>query len=680
MLCVLASSAAAEDLDHGKYLHTTLKSASELDYPPFAVVREDGSANGFSVDLLKAVAAAMNIPVDFSVGPWHEIKNQLTNGQIDVLPFVSYSEDRNRVFDFSASYMRLHGTIFVRDNEVSIQSEADLKQKQVIVMRGDNAHEYAVKNHLTDTLILTDTYEQALQLLSSGRHDAVLMLQLVGTQLLKKLDIQNVVSIHSFKETNLRPVGKPLSGYEQKFSFAVTEGNKELLALLNEGLAIVIANGQYNELYDKWFSPILPLPKPGWKELVKALTFIVMPILFLAAIIGLWIMKKEIARKTKHLRQEVQDRNLAEQTLQKSESKFRMLFHSAAIPMCFVKDDGSILDINSKLTQVFGYTLADIPTLDHWWEKVYPDPKYRQWVRSTWADAVTRAKTFHIDIDPVEYQMTCKNNEIRNVIISGTVLHDHFLATFVDLTERLNMEASLKQTLADLEKSNAALQQFAYVASHDLQEPLRAVVGFLQLLESRFTNHLDEKAKHYIERAVNAGTRMQSLINDLLRLSRVNTQELVLKATDLHRVVNDIAETLTSAFQEKQIQVTVSSDLPMVIVDRIQITSLFQNLMTNAVKYNENCPAVIEIGCRDTADEYIFHVKDNGIGIDPQFHERIFMIFQRLHTRQEYSGTGIGLALCQKIIDRHHGRIWLESSQNEGTTFFFTLPKQRKTK
>jgi len=168
------------DLPAGHPGARPLESASELDYPPFAVVLPDGSADGVSVELLKAVVQAMGLKIEFRVGPWHQIKQKLIQGELDVLPLVSYYGEQDREMDFSASYLRLHGTVFVRKGETSIQSEADLKGREVLVMKGDNAHEYAVQNRLTDALILTENYEEALTLLSSGRHDAVLMLQLVG--------------------------------------------------------------------------------------------------------------------------------------------------------------------------------------------------------------------------------------------------------------------------------------------------------------------------------------------------------------------------------------------------------------------------------------------------------------------------------------------------------------------
>jgi PAS domain S-box-containing protein len=654
-----------------------IKSASELDYPPFALVRSDGTADGFSVDLLKEVVHTMGMPIDIKTGPWHDIKQQLVDGRLDVLPLVSYSEERDKVFDFSASYLRLNGTVFVREDETAIRSEADLKGKAVIVMKGDNAHEYALKNRLTDKFILTDTYEEALTLLSSGKHDAVLMLQLVGFQLLKKLDISNVISAKSVHETDLKPVAGALSGYEQKFCFAVQEGDKELLAQLNEGLAILIAGGRYDALYEKWFGPILPRPKVSWQQIVWYLTTILIPVVFIIAVIGIWYLKKQVAWKTRHLQQEIQERKKTEVTLQKSENKFRTLFDVAAIPMCYVTSEGIMANCNTKFTQTFGYTTADIPTLDAWWQSAYPDPAYRQQVIDTWNAAVKKAQGTENSINPLEYLVTCKNGETRQVIISGTAFPEYFLATFVDITDLKKTEEQLEATLADLERSNAELQQFAYVASHDLQEPLRAAVGFLQLLQSRYQDLLDEKGNHYIERAVNAGHRMQGLINDLLTLSRVNTQDLVPQKTDMNGVLAEVIRDLQPVIEEKQAAVTCS-DLPVLYVDNNQMFSLLQNLVTNALKYNTSPQPAVDIGCQEDGDAYRFYVKDNGIGIAPRFHDRIFMIFQRLHTRREYSGTGIGLALSRKIVERHNGRIWVVSQKGRGSVFYFTLPKTRE--
>jgi PAS domain S-box-containing protein len=237
----------------------------------------------------------------------------------------------------------------------------------------------------------------------------------------------------------------------------------------------------------------------------------------------------------------------------------------------------------------------------------------------------------------------------------------------LDLTERKRIQDAL-------ERSNRELEQFAYIASHDLQEPLRAIVGFLQLLQSRYENQLDEKGKHYIDRSMKAGLRLQTLIRQLLTLSRVNTRGDTFKPADLNIIFRNALENIQPLIDEKQ-AVIVESNLPTLPVDAGQIQSLFQNLLVNALRYNKNRQPTVIIGLAEDKDNFLFSIKDNGIGIAPQFHQRIFTVFQRLHTKGEYPGTGLGLALCKRIVERHGGTIRVESLPDEGSTFSFTLPK-----
>jgi len=323
IVAILALIPTTVKADHySKPAHRKLKSASELDYPPFALVRPDGSADGFSVDLLKAVSQAVGLEVNFSVGPWHEIKQKLEERNLDVLPLVAYAQERDKMFDFTVPYLRMHGTIFVHKKEKSIHSKADLKDKEVMVMRSDAAHEYVVRENLSNKLVLTDSFEEAMKLLSEGKHDAVVVQQLVGLQLIKKLGISNVVNLSTSQETSLKPFDKPLSGFEQKFCFAVQDGDRELLALLNEGLAIVSANGTYEDLYNKWFSPILPQPPIPLTLIFKYLFFILGPILFFIAIVGLWYLKREVGKKK---RSETKLRELSSRLLSAHEEERRYI-------------------------------------------------------------------------------------------------------------------------------------------------------------------------------------------------------------------------------------------------------------------------------------------------------------------------------------------------------------------
>jgi light-regulated signal transduction histidine kinase (bacteriophytochrome) len=242
-----------------------------------------------------------------------------------------------------------------------------------------------------------------------------------------------------------------------------------------------------------------------------------------------------------------------------------------------------------------------------------------------------------------------------------------------EIGERKLAEEKLQSTLEDLERSNKELQQFAYVASHDLQEPLRMVASYTQLLEKHLKDKLDADAKEFIYYAVDGATRMQMLIEDLLAYSRIGARGKPLKPTDCNRVLRQVIGNLGVAIEENQAIIT-HDRLPTVTVDAVQMRQLLQNLIGNAIKFKGPEAPRVHIRAEQRPNEWLFSVRDNGIGIDPQYKERIFAIFQRLHSRQEYRGTGIGLAICNRIVERHGGRIWVRSELGKGSTFFFTIP------
>jgi signal transduction histidine kinase len=237
----------------------------------------------------------------------------------------------------------------------------------------------------------------------------------------------------------------------------------------------------------------------------------------------------------------------------------------------------------------------------------------------------------------------------------------------------LRARQELEQSVAELARSNSDLQQFAYVASHDLQEPLRMVASYTQLLAKRYKGKLDQDADEFIAFAVNGASRMQALIQDLLAFSRVDRQGQHFEPTSVETLLSYALDNLKGAIEDSQAVVT-HDPLPVVMADERQFLHLLQNLLSNAIKFKGRESPQIHLSAERREKEWVFSVRDNGIGIDPQYSERIFVLFQRLHTNAEYPGTGIGLALCKKIIERHGGRIWMESELGQGATFYFTLP------
>jgi PAS domain S-box-containing protein len=243
-----------------------------------------------------------------------------------------------------------------------------------------------------------------------------------------------------------------------------------------------------------------------------------------------------------------------------------------------------------------------------------------------------------------------------------------------EIASRQVAEQALLRMAEDLKRSNLDLEQFGYVASHDLQEPLRAVAGYVRLLEHRFPERVDAKAREYIDGASDGATRMERLITDLLTFSRLSTEGRPFTPVSLDVPLNTALRTLQ--FSIRAAHAAVSHDpLPIVPVDESQIVQLFQNLIGNALKFHSERPPEIHIGARPDEGRWMFGVRDNGIGIDPQYSERIFQVFQRLHTRKKFPGTGIGLAICKKIVERHGGKIWVESQPGQGATFYFSIPE-----
>ncbi len=363
----------------------------------------------------------------------------------------------------------------------------------------------------------------------------------------------------------------------------------------------------------------------------------------------------------------------SETAWRESETRYRRLHET--MRDAFVQQDmsGRIVDFNRAYQEMIGH---EDESLSGMMEADLTPSKWRTMEADIIKEQVVRLGRSQVyEKEYVRAEGSVFPVELRTFLITDDAHLPIGMWSIVrDITQRKQTELEREKAIIALENSNEDLKQFAYVASHDLQEPLRMVSSYTQLLAERYNDQLDDKAHKFIHYAVDGAARMQILIRDLLAFSRVETHAHEFKTVDAHSALGVAIVNLKTMIDESGALVT-SGDLPQVLADETQMTQIFQNLINNGIKFQKkNRTPQIHIGADRQNGNWRFSVQDNGIGIEPKYKDKVFLVFQRLHTRDEYPGTGIGLALCKRIIDRHGGQIWFESSPEQGTIFYFTIP------
>lgn len=377
---------------------------------------------------------------------------------------------------------------------------------------------------------------------------------------------------------------------------------------------------------------------------------------------------EELERRVRELEQKVTE-------LKQSEDRIRnhsKVFTDAVDPIIIEDLEGNVIDVNEETERIYGWTREEL--LGHPIKAIVPPERYEQ------ADELLeRCKRGEI-VRNVEGLRMKKSGEKNPVLLTLSLLTDEAeeptaIATISrDITDLKRAEAKLKARMAELDKSNKALDDFAYIVSHDLREPLRGIRSLSSFLQEDYADKLGSKGRSKLKRLTQLTQRMEDLIESVLYYSRVGRLKLAFSETDLNAVVEEAIDSIKFSLEEKGVEIRIPHKLPAIVCDRVRVGEVFSNLITNAIKYNDKPEKWIEIGFQADQNPCVFYVRDNGIGIKEKQQDKIFKIFQRLHSRDKYGGgTGAGLTIVKKIIEHHEGKIWVESIYSEGTTFYFTL-------
>ncbi len=384
----------------------------------------------------------------------------------------------------------------------------------------------------------------------------------------------------------------------------------------------------------------------------------------------------EVHKAAKELQRVDGELRRSNEELTASEEKFRACFEGASQPILGISTEGRMILVNRRTEQMFGYSREEL--LGQPVAMLYPERRaatYRTRVERAFADP-----TIGFEDDPLEERVFRRKDGSEFPYTAGVSNVDLpegplLFAMINDVSASKKAADELKRVNEELRLSYTELEQFAHVASHDLQEPLRMVTSYLQLIERRYNDRLDDDGREFIYFAVDGAKRMKALIQDLLAFSRTGADIANRQAVEAGSLLEHALSNLKTAIDESGAQITIDS-LPVISVDPVLFTQVFQNLIVNAIKFQKNTVPKVHISALNVAAEWIFSVRDNGIGIESHHRDRIFGIFERLHSAEQYSGSGIGLAITRKIVERHGGRIWVESQPGTGSTFHFSLPPE----
>ena len=501
-------------------------------------------------------------------------------------------------------------------------------------------------------------------------------LQKLGAELDANIS-SDTVSMEKVDQTldEIDTLNDKLTVLEDDFSFTLGEGSRWLENLILKILFSIALTVEFTGLF-LTISVSIGISK-GIDEIIRIATKVAKSDfnnrakVFSKDEIG--VLATSFNQMTDNLQQKINEQNRTEQALRAQKGLYETLLkvQSEMGEGVAITEGQKIVYANEALCKIYGYSLQEILDMPSFIDIVVQEE------REQLIERLKQRLSGQSMSDAGETAVIRKDGKIINIEYSSKMIkaedRTQLVSIIRDITERKKTESEIKQKTEDIARSNKELEQFAYVASHDLQEPLRTIISYLQLLEKRYKNKLDTKADEFINFAVDGSKRMYTLINDLLAYSRIQTTGLTFEKIDCAKIMDIVLDNLQNTIAKSKAKISFDTELPVIKADKVQMVQLFQNLIDNSIKYKSTKAPKIRITAEKKGNVWLFSLTDNGIGIAKEYAERIFVIFQRLHTREKYEGTGIGLSVCKKIVEHHGGKIWVESELGKGSTFYFTI-------
>ena len=645
-------------------------------YYPYTFVNETGEPDGFSVDLMKAAAQVMGVEIRINVDSWEQARNGLKTGEIDFLPMMAYSKERDQEFDFSAPHTIAYDAFFIRKGSPVIKSLKDLRQKKIIVMKNDQAHDYLRSlDYITDDqLIFTDDLQDALRMLAAGKGDAALMPKLVGLTFIKKLNL-----------TNLELAPLVIEEYRRPFGIAVKEGNQELLERLSQGLSILKETDQQKEIYEKWFG-IYKSSEMSFTDVLKYFFWFILAFILFGVIFFFWFvsLKRQVSIRTKDLKEEIEERKRVEEALRENEKKYRRLVEKAVVGVYQVTREGGFRFVNEKMAQMFGYDnpkrfLAEVVTI----VDLYVRPEERT--------ALLREMDENGSIHGREVEFRKKDGGSLWVALSSRGIREEIYEGLMeDITERKRAEIEKEKLQSQLQQSRKmeAVGTLAGGIAHDFNNILAVILGNAELASSDVPDW--NPASKSLKAIHQASLRAKDMVQKLLAFSRKSDGEI--KPLRLTPVIKESMEMLRHVVPTSvEFAQRISDDPCNILGDAAQINQIVMNMVTNAAHAMSEEGGLLEVTlekivlpeetpCFDfilpPGPHIRLKVRDTGKGIEPKILARIFDPYYT--TKEVGKGTGMGLSVVHGIVKGHDGGIRVESESGEGTVFEIYFPALEK--